>query len=227
MSRLLDLYPRAWRERYLEEFGDLLAQRPPTHRDRVDIARGAMDAWLHPQDVGRVPAQPDRGDRARSMSAAVAAILGGGMWIVGGASMNATQVDPSLGYKESPTAVLVLVGGMLLTALAARGLSAAATGSAAGGRTTLAMLIGAALTAMPWPILIVGFYGYTVSVAAYGVFMARHGHVLVGGVLSLAALVLTSFNTEDERALLAIPLGLAWIAVGVSALRRSPVAAVA
>ena len=38
MSGLLRLYPRRWRERYGEEFEELLAQRPPSVRHRLDIA---------------------------------------------------------------------------------------------------------------------------------------------------------------------------------------------
>ena len=55
VSGLLRLYPRPWRERYGEEFEELLAQRPPSVRHRLDIARGALDAHLHPQLV-----DPDR-----------------------------------------------------------------------------------------------------------------------------------------------------------------------
>jgi hypothetical protein len=46
---LLSLYPRAWRERYEDEFIALLEARPPDVHDKVDILRGAVDARLHPQ----------------------------------------------------------------------------------------------------------------------------------------------------------------------------------
>jgi hypothetical protein len=49
---LLSLYPAGWRERYGEEFAELLAARPPSLGDRVDIVRGAVDARLHPQVRG-------------------------------------------------------------------------------------------------------------------------------------------------------------------------------
>jgi hypothetical protein len=55
MSRLVDLYPTAWRNRYEEEFLALLAEQPPvTIGDRIDLIRGAVDARLHPQ----VPSGP-------------------------------------------------------------------------------------------------------------------------------------------------------------------------
>ena len=56
MSRLVRLYPEAWRERYEEEFLALLAERPPTFGDVVDTVRGAVDAHLHPQ--GEVEPSP-------------------------------------------------------------------------------------------------------------------------------------------------------------------------
>jgi hypothetical protein len=49
MTRLVRLYPRAWRDRYEEEFLVLLAERPPTFGDLVDTVRGALDAHLNPQ----------------------------------------------------------------------------------------------------------------------------------------------------------------------------------
>jgi hypothetical protein len=52
MSRLVRLYPRAWRDRYEEEFLILLDERPLTTRDVVDTLRGALDAHLHPHLAG-------------------------------------------------------------------------------------------------------------------------------------------------------------------------------
>ena len=62
MSRLIRLYPPAWRERYMDEFRELLVARPATWRDQFDVARGAFDAWIHPQvrRPGRAPAPEGR-----------------------------------------------------------------------------------------------------------------------------------------------------------------------
>ena len=49
MTTLLSLYPRAWRERYEDEFIAILEARPPDAHDRIDIIRGAIDARLHPR----------------------------------------------------------------------------------------------------------------------------------------------------------------------------------
>jgi len=55
MKKLVALYPRAWRERYGEEFLALLDEQPMTPRVVVDLLRGALDAHLHPQKGGTVP----------------------------------------------------------------------------------------------------------------------------------------------------------------------------
>jgi hypothetical protein len=52
MSRLVGLYPEAWRARYGDEFQALLADRPPTVGERLDIVRSAVDARLRPQLPG-------------------------------------------------------------------------------------------------------------------------------------------------------------------------------
>ncbi len=48
-GRLVRLYPRAWRERYEEEFVALLEGRPTSVLDLYDVALGVLDAWLRPQ----------------------------------------------------------------------------------------------------------------------------------------------------------------------------------
>lgn len=55
MSRLVRLYPAAWRERYEAELRAALASRPLTGRDRIDLVRGALDARLHPELGGPPP----------------------------------------------------------------------------------------------------------------------------------------------------------------------------
>lgn len=55
MSRLVRLYPRAWRERYQDEFEALLEDRSGSIGDAIDTLRGAVDAHLHPQAADEVP----------------------------------------------------------------------------------------------------------------------------------------------------------------------------
>lgn len=83
---LLRLYPRAWRERYGDEFAELLSARPPSLGDRLDIVRGALDARVHPQ-VGsprleRTVAARDRLLAAGGVTAGVMFSAWAGMIIV-------------------------------------------------------------------------------------------------------------------------------------------------
>lgn len=74
--RLLRLYPREWRDRYGEEFTELLAARPPSLRDRLDIVRGALDARIHPQVVGTgAPRSAAARDRILALGAITAGLM--------------------------------------------------------------------------------------------------------------------------------------------------------
>ena len=224
MSRLVDLYPPAWRDRFRAELEDLLADRPPTVRDRLDILRGAIDAWIHPQVIAGAP-RDEKGTLGSRVFTGAAAVVGGGLWIAGALTINATQMNPSLDYKEPTAGVVVVVAGMLVTSLAATAVAGSVVvGSRSLGPTAIGMLLGAMLTAMPWPMLIIGFYGYILATLAFGAVLALSAGRLVGGVLAVAALILSAFNVQDERALIAIPFGLAWIAVGSIPVRRAPAA---
>lgn len=43
---LLQLYPRAWRERYGEEFVSTVGAQPLNAQQAIDIVGGAIDAWI-------------------------------------------------------------------------------------------------------------------------------------------------------------------------------------
>jgi hypothetical protein len=51
MSRLVQIYPRAWRARYGDELEGLVAARPPGLGGSIDLVRGALDAHRHPELV--------------------------------------------------------------------------------------------------------------------------------------------------------------------------------
>jgi hypothetical protein len=70
-------YPKSWRARYGVEFAELLAARPPTLRDRLDIIRGALDARIQPQVLDLpVRREVTAGDRVL----AAASVLAGGLF---------------------------------------------------------------------------------------------------------------------------------------------------
>lgn len=49
MIWLVKLYPAKWRERYGEEFAEILARQRPSIGMIMDVLGGALDAHLHPQ----------------------------------------------------------------------------------------------------------------------------------------------------------------------------------
>jgi hypothetical protein len=54
MRALLRLYPRAWRERYGEEFALILRATPPGPGTLFDVVRGALDAHVRAMRPGRL-----------------------------------------------------------------------------------------------------------------------------------------------------------------------------
>lgn len=217
MNRLLRLYPRAWRDRYLDEMSDLLAARAPSFRDRIDLIAGAVDAWMHPQVTARPREEPE--SIMRPTAAFALFVIGGALWAAGGI-VQAMAPYGVEGYKES-TGVMIVIAGSLVTALGAIGRAWAPDASRLYRRCAAVMLVFALLIMAPWPILALGFFGYVFATVGFGLLLAE-SRQFAGLLLALAALVAVSFNTENAMAFAAVPLGLAWIGVGVTpALRRT------
>ena len=96
-QRLLALYPRAWRARYGEEMAALLADRPPTGPDAIDLVRGALDAHLHPPDPSRLPG--------------LAAVTAGAAWAVVAMAALFEPVAPDWPGLLEWTLPVALIGG--------------------------------------------------------------------------------------------------------------------
>jgi hypothetical protein len=120
VSRLIRLYPRAWRVRYEAEILEVLAEQPLTLGGRIDLIRAAVDAHLHPQVRWRGPA-PIRAltvDEARLLRNVGRATVGGVLlWIAGLviAIQGPVVVDEHGSYRDGSAAVpLLLLAGLLL-----------------------------------------------------------------------------------------------------------------
>lgn len=221
MSRLVDLYPRSWRDRYESEFLGVLEVRKPSTVERMDIVRGAIDARLHPQ-LAPTPS----GDGAPSRSArlgGILAVVGGLLWAVAAVAFNSSSMIPSLGYKDTDTALVVVIGAALATGFAALVVSRSLPGRHVGiTMAAAASLVGAVAMFLPWPIVFLGFAVAMAATIAFG-FLAARRVGPSGFLLAAAGFVAYGFNTEDERALLLVPLGVAWVLFGaVVALRGMP-----
>jgi hypothetical protein len=84
MSRLIRLYPRAWRARYGDELAELVAHRPLGLRGSIDLVRGALDAHRHPELVdgaAALPTGPAAVSPQRYEDLRVARRLGRGAWL--------------------------------------------------------------------------------------------------------------------------------------------------
>jgi len=91
MTRLLvRLYPARWRTRYGDEFEALLEERPIGPFDVADILIGAFDAHLR-QGGSSAVGDHERGIRMTVRKGGVAAIVGGGLWLISLAGASASN----------------------------------------------------------------------------------------------------------------------------------------
>ena len=211
MSGLIALYPNAWRERYELEFRALMAERPPSPRDRLDIVRGALDARFHPQlnstNLDRTP--------LRIRVAAAVAALGGAIWVVAGLAFLGSSIIPGLGYKDSSLAVVIAIAAASVTGIAASMISRSLSGPHVVLSISAASIVfgGLAMT-LPWPVVALGYFTAMIATVLFGL-IATPRLGLIGIVLAVGALLALGFNTEDQRALLLVPLGAGWLLFGL------------
>ena len=203
----LRIYPAWWRLRYGDEVAALLDDRPPSRRDRLDLWRGALDAWLHPPVPSRVPA--------------TAALVGGGLWTVLATIVVLQPVAP-----DWPGYVLEIVP---LAVLAAIALGVATVGCAlrrgdAGGRAGTVALALATAGYVAWTIALAGTFAGVVGpiplavaqtlamagTAAVGLGLIRAGDEPIGALVASSALLLLLPSTLGWLA-----FGGAWTAIGV------------
>ncbi len=217
MSGLVRLYPRAWRDRYEEEFLALLEERPPTFGDIVDTMFGAVDAHLHPQ--GNVAPQP-----WTHRLPGLLALTAGAMW-------SAVFVAFVFWHENAWALAILIPLSMLLMFLSLPGDYMATHGrhiAIALGVVGLCVVI----ANLPYslPTAMAGIAGYLIALGGMLTLAAiraeigpsRRWIVLAFAVLLPAAIgfpvALGLGNiSEDETWLLGVllPYGFAWVFVGV------------
>jgi hypothetical protein len=198
---LVRLYPGAWRRRYGAEMEALLEERRPTVRERLDLLRGALDAWLHPPTPSRIPG--------------FAALLGGGLWTIAAAAILAQPVPP-----DWPGYLLELIPLLLL---AATSLFVATTGCLlrAGERTER-------LSRVATWILLVGNLAWITALAATllgsagGALLAVAQTAAMLGAMAVGLLLVQRHDQPIGFLVLAAPVALlvpstiAWLAFGAA-----------
>ena len=168
MSRLLRLYPRAWRARYGEELEDLLAARPLRFSGAVDLVRGALDAHRHPElvDPGAAPTtghEPITRQRYEDLQLARrlgnGSLLGAALWVI--AWVVATN-GPVVGtgddaYVDGMAAMPIFLAAMVLLSAGLCGhlLRLPATARIARFGAAVAILSGPVWAMAPW-IMVTG-----------------------------------------------------------------------
>jgi hypothetical protein len=184
-ARYIRLYPRAWRERYGDELEAVLETDGLGVRSRVDLIRGAVDAHLHPATPSPLP---------------VVAAVSASAFAVAHAVALATQPVPTEwpGYLEealpliiaSVVAVVPAVIGLWLKLgdgdgrLGRLGVILAVVGYGA----WLVALVAAVSRVSYGPLTAAAAAVAMVGTAALGIALVGRSRVLLGTLLSAAAL---------------------------------------
>jgi hypothetical protein len=196
---LLSLYPSGWRERYGDEFAELLAARPPSLGDRVDIVRGAVDARLHPQVRGAEAIAERVRDRFGIAPLSGLLAFAGALLIVANGPVHSDEYGT---YRDGMAALpLFILAFALLSVGLFRVIDALpATAFVARGAGWAAIVAGLIWSLMPWmlPIAMVfmlGTIGLAVGARRAGIWPTWAVVLLVvplavPGVLFAASLVM-------------------------------------
>ena len=194
----------------------LLEAAPRTRRERLDILRAALDAHLHPAQPSLVPG--------------LAALLGGGLWILGSAPIATLPTPPDWpGYLLESLPLAILAVAALAIAVVGAWLREDGRGGILGRRLGRAGVVLVLVGHLAWAgtlaaVLAGLLYGAPVAIAStvagfgtvlVGLALAAAGDWLLGGLLVLAPvlLVLPPWVVPSPGAWLSF--GAVWIGVGL------------
>jgi len=222
-SRMLALYPRAFREEYAEQIQHLVRDRLryDLHGENpgmlfwitlaIDLFRTAllerMEQFMSPSTVARYGGP--------------LAAIGGLIWIIG------WTIDGS-GIADNNSIIglfsLAAITGSLLTvapdpSLPGQGLRLASVLMSVFGTI---LLVGGVLTGLWW-LEVGGLFAAVVATLLMGVSMLLSGWIQPAYAwgLIVGALTIFAFNTENWQIWFTIPFGVAWVAAGYALWTRS------
>lgn len=250
---LLSLYPARWRRRYGEEFRAVLEERPLGPFDVADVLLGALDARLTPF---RLPGTASGGHLVLLRIGGFGAIFGAAAWFIGLAAASGIAADEggrlwvgvmvvgSIGLLVALIGLSAFQGHrqprLAWVAFAVPAIATTASTVGAAGMLVLpedGMLFG---TWSPWGVWILGLLGTFLgsilfAVATYRAnVLSRRAATALGTTgafaVFLALFVATGPGASDIWALTATCIGAfaaSWMWLGVSALRRGPIRAIA
>jgi hypothetical protein len=250
---LVALYPAHWRRRYGEEFRVLLESRPLGPFDVADIVLGALDARLTRHRRAEANG-PQEGHHVMLRIGGFGAIGGALLWFAGIAALSADFEPMGL---WSAIAVLGNLGILLALAglsafqahrhprLAWAAFAIPAFGTIASAAGLLGMSISLpfmpAMVALdPWSTWIIGLIATLLGSVLFAIATIRARVLSPRAAVSLAAFAVASivfglglFDVQVSGLReLATPIGIggfaaSWLMLGVSALRRGPIRAIA
>jgi hypothetical protein len=253
---LLRLYPAPWRHRYGEEFRAVLESRPLGPFDVADVLIGALDARLAPHRVPG-SAEIDGGPLVMLRIGGFGAVAGGALWFAGLAAASLLGGDRAwmavvgLGTLGLLVALVGLSAFQAYrdTALAWAAFAIPAIGSLASVTGLAAMALSPSedplvLGSMSaWSVWIVGLLAMVIGSILFAAVTIRAAVLSRRAAQALAisaAVVLlvalgglgtgTDADTGIGQVLVAASLGSfasSWIALGIMALRRGPIRAIA
>lgn len=249
---LLALYPAPWRRRYGEEFQAVLESRPLGPFDVADVLLGALDARLALRLSDRVTAHG--GHLAMLRIGGFGAIIGSALWFIGIAGGSAADDGSDtawlvLAMLGSVGLLLALAGLSGFQAHLEPRLAWAAFGiPALGTVVSVAGMVGMTLmqdepiigTWSGWGVWMLGLVTtllgsilFAVATIRADVFSRRAAVALAVSSVAIFAIGFGTVGATNEslaRLLTAGALGAfaaSWMSLGVSALRRRPIRAIA
>lgn len=201
MTTLLRLYPGAWRARYGDEMEALLEERRLDRRERLDLIRGALDAWVHPPTPSLAPM--------------LAALIGGGLWTVVATAVLIQPAPPDWpGYLAEIVPLAVVAAVCLLIAATACVLRAGEARSRAIGLATGLVLVGHLAWIGMLGATLLGVVGGAVLAAAQA--LAMVGTIAVGLILVRARDEPIGFLLIAAPVAMLVPWTVTWLAFGAA-----------
>ncbi len=205
-ARLLRLYPRAWRRRYEPEMLDLLGSSRAGLRARLDLVRGALDAWLHPADRSVVPP--------------FAAVGGGVLWSIVAVGVLSQPVPPDWpGYLSEGLLIAAVAVALIGIAIVGAWLR----GGEGGGVVSVLGLDLAVAGHLAWAAALLAAaagidYGASTAIAqtaaALGTLMVGI-HLMARGQVPIGLLLVTAgLGLLVPPAIGWLVTGIAWVLVG-------------
>lgn len=203
MSALLRLYPKAWRERYAEEFAGLAEERPLTVRDRVDLVRGAWDAWRDPSMTPAaalagggtlVDVQPRRARTGTGRLAAPLSLVAAAMFGLTIVSFEVSWWFPHLEWRLS--------NALLAAATSILGLAVWAIAPVLLARLAALVLVAGGIVVLRWDSSLAAMIPLTIAGVMLAASRVVHGRpstvaALLAGGLSVAFWIAPLFRPGD------------------------------